>query len=122
MRGRKKVPRRTFNTLPLGPQVQALYRSSQNAERMRHRAKIMAEFEAFLGDGGVPEMCTDTYFSEDFLAAVDAGKINSDDLVLMFSIDGAQLYEHKSSDCWIYIWILFDMSPKHRYKKRYVLP
>lgn len=43
-------------------------------------------------------------------------------MVLMLSMDGAQLYEHKASDCWIYIWIIFDLSPELRYKKKYVLP
>ncbi len=39
-----------------------------------------------------------------------------------FRWNGAQLYAHKSSDCWIYLWILFDLSPSERYKKRHVLP
>lgn len=54
--------------------------------------------------------------------AVDDKIINPDDMLLMFSIDSAQLYKSKASDCYIYIWVLFDMSPKLRYKKRYVLP
>jgi len=37
-------------------------------------------------------------------------------------MDGAQLYKNKSSDCWIYIWVLFDLGPEFRYKKPYVLP
>jgi hypothetical protein len=45
-----------------------------------------------------------------------------DDMVLMFSIDGAQLYRSKTSDCWIYIWIIMDHAPGLRYKNRYVLP
>ncbi|KAF7321196.1 hypothetical protein HMN09_00208100 [Mycena chlorophos] len=43
-------------------------------------------------------------------------------MVLMFSMDGAQLYRNKVSECWMYIWIIFDRSPDQRYKKRYVLP
>ncbi len=40
----------------------------------------------------------------------------------MFSMDGAQLYKGKKSDCWIYIWIILNLSPDRRYKKRYVVP
>jgi hypothetical protein len=40
----------------------------------------------------------------------------------MFSINGAQLYESKQSDCWIYIWVLFDHSPDQHYHKKYILP
>lgn len=40
----------------------------------------------------------------------------------MLSIDGAQLFEHKASDVWIYIWVIFDLAPDIRYKKKYVLP
>lgn len=40
----------------------------------------------------------------------------------MLSIDGAQLYAHKASDFWIYIWVIMDLAPDERYKKRHVLP
>ncbi|RDX45513.1 hypothetical protein OH76DRAFT_1304198, partial [Lentinus brumalis] len=68
------------------------------------------------------DVAENIYFSKDFMDAVDDKIINPDDMLLMFSIDSAQLYKSKASDCYIYIWVLFDMSPKLRYKKRYVLP
>jgi hypothetical protein len=40
----------------------------------------------------------------------------------MFLIDRAQLYKSKQSDCWIYIWVIFDHAPDNQYKKKYVLP
>lgn len=43
-------------------------------------------------------------------------------MVLMLLLDGAQLYESKASDCWIYIWVVLDHSPDVRYKKQHVLP
>ncbi|RPD54103.1 hypothetical protein L226DRAFT_472656, partial [Lentinus tigrinus ALCF2SS1-7] len=119
----KRVPRRTFDTYPFGPQAQALMRSRESVEAMHHRRKMMEAFRATIAAGGdPPEVLDDTYFSEEFLEAVDRGDIQDDDMVLMFSVDGAQLYESKQSDCWVYIWVLFDVSPKLRYKKRYVLP
>ena len=58
----------------------------------------------------------------DYLEAVREKRITSDDMVLMLSIDGAQLYRNKVSECWIYIWIIMDSSPDVRYKKKRVLP
>ncbi|KAI5897272.1 uncharacterized protein SCHCODRAFT_02726012, partial [Schizophyllum commune H4-8] len=48
--------------------------------------------------------------------------IDKDDTVLMFSIDGAQLYRSKQSDVWIAIWVIYDLPPSLRYLKDYVLP
>ncbi|KAG2046978.1 hypothetical protein BDR06DRAFT_867916, partial [Suillus hirtellus] len=45
-----------------------------------------------------------------------------DDIILMTSVHGAQLYKNKQSDCWILIWIVFDRSPDTRYKKKFVIP
>jgi len=42
-------------------------------------------------------------------------------MVLMFLIDGTKLYEHKTSNFWIYIWIIFDLPPDLRYKKKHVM-
>jgi hypothetical protein len=58
----------------------------------------------------------------DYIEAVRAGKITLDDMVLIFSIDSAQLYRNKASDCWIYIWVIVDLPPELRYKKRHILP
>ena len=40
----------------------------------------------------------------------------------MLSIDGAQIYQSKQSDCWIYICVAHDLAPDKHYKKKYVLP
>jgi hypothetical protein len=39
----------------------------------------------------------------------------------MLLINGAQLYESKQSDCWIYIWFLLDLAPDLLHKKKYIL-
>ena len=60
---------------------------------------------------------------EDFLCGLEyleaflAGRIDEHNTTLLLSLDSAQLYEKKVSDCWIYIWILFDFHPELRYKK-----
>ena len=43
-------------------------------------------------------------------------------LVLLLSIDGAQLYAKKQPDCWISIWIILDHAPDARYMKKHVSP
>ncbi|KAF8978135.1 hypothetical protein BDQ17DRAFT_1197855, partial [Cyathus striatus] len=58
----------------------------------------------------------------EYIQTVKEGGIKSDILFLMSSLDGAQLYRNKTSDCWFFIWIFLDLSPGLRYKKRYVAP
>ena len=50
------------------------------------------------------------------------GDIKENDIVLMVSLDGAQLYEHKDLDFWMYVWILINLSPKKCYHKVQVHP
>jgi hypothetical protein len=65
---------------------------------------------------------SDFFHSCNYLEDVKKGEISNDDIVLMLSIDGTQLYAHKASDCWIYIWVIMDLSPDECYKKRHMLP
>ena len=39
-------------------------------------------------------------------------KLTSDDTTVIFSLDGAQLYQNKKSDTWIAIWIIVEYDPK----------
>jgi hypothetical protein len=71
-------------------------------------------------EGNIP-VIKDLFYGQAYIDLVDQEKINKDDIVLMFSIDGAQLYASKASDCWIYIWVIFEYDPGSRYKKRHVL-
>jgi hypothetical protein len=54
----------------------------------------------------------------DLIEAFWDAHIGEDDIVLMFSIDGVQLYMIKVSVCWIYIWVMLNLAPKRRYKKK----
>ena len=71
---------------------------------------------------GELESWDDVLCGRDYLEAVLDGTIADDDMVLMFSIDGAQLYRMKQSDTWIYIWIIVNYSPDRRYKKVSIRP
>jgi hypothetical protein len=117
------TPRQEFYTIPLGPLLQALWRDRQSAERMSYRKRKTQEIIAELqSNDGHLKAIKDFLYSLEYLDAVRSGRIQPEDTVLMLSIDGAQLYAHKASDCWIYIWILFDLDPELRYQVADVLP
>ncbi|RXW12320.1 hypothetical protein EST38_g13534, partial [Candolleomyces aberdarensis] len=127
--GKKCTPRQTFYTIPIGPQLQALYKSPESARLMSYRKEKTANVLPHTirnPDGSIslpPEVVIDDYIhGTEYLTAVANGKIKDDDIVLMISTDGAQLYEHKQSDCWIFIWIIMDLPPDSRYKRHHVIP
>ena len=64
----------------------------------------------------------DIFCGSDYLNAVENGDIKDHDMVVMLSIDGAQLFWNKKSDCWIYIWIILDLTPDECYKIRNIVP
>ena len=120
--GRSKVPTKRFTTVPLGPQLQALYRDPDQARHMRYLYEHTQQIIAELQRTGSISSVDDIAAGWDYLGAVLNGDIKKDDIVLMVSLDGAQLYESKQSDCWIYIWIILNLAPDKRYKKVYVCP
>ncbi|KAF8840952.1 hypothetical protein BDN67DRAFT_990071 [Paxillus ammoniavirescens] len=95
-----KTPCLQFATIPIGPQLQALFRDLNSAT----------------------PVFNDIFNGTDYLEAVQDGMIKDEDICLLFSIDGAQLYHHKASDCWISIWVVLNRSPESRYRKQFVLP
>ena len=121
--GLLKVPRKVFTTFPVGPQLQACRKSPETAEKMSYRWRKTQELlQERNGSGGLAEVYDDILSGEAYLDAVEDGSIGEHDTVLMLSIDGAQLYQNKQSDCWIYIWIILDLGPDERYKIRNILP
>lgn len=120
-----KKSRQHFYTIPLGPQLQALWRTPEGANNMHHRQRCTSQITEELknpANGGYIQEYSDIYHGREYLEAVARGDISTDDMVLMYSMDGAQLYQDKTSDCWIYIWVIFDLPPELRYKKKHVLP
>jgi len=117
-KGKTNKPRQSMTTIPIGPQIQALWSHRLSAEKMSYRKQVT---DVLLGQIEPPDSLTDYTEGEDYRTNV-AQHLKSHDTVLMFSADGAQLYRNKKSDCWIYIWIIYDLAPGDRYKKRYVLP
>jgi hypothetical protein len=64
---------------------------------------------------------SDVLHGTNLIEAFQDGRIGEDNIVFMFSIDGAQLYAKKAFACWIYIPVLLNLSPDRRYKKKHVL-
>ena len=118
-----REPRRQFITIPLGPVIQALYASPDTAEKMHYREQTTADILRYAEThGGNLEEYNDTTCGRNYLDAVRTGKINRDDVLVQFSLDGAQLYRDKESDCWIFVYIIHNLSPEVRYKKKLVIP
>jgi len=120
---KKKVPCQQFHTIPIGPQLQALWRSPEGSQNMRYLDQRTEELLAELEDSnGHVKTYDDICCGSDYIKLAGTGTIKPGDVMLMLSIDGAQLYKNKASDTWIWIWIILNLSPDPRYKKKYVLP
>jgi hypothetical protein len=122
-RGKSKKALLQFYTIPLGPQIQAIWRLQAGAEKMKHRQTRTKELLEMLGtNGALIEEYDDLYHGSDYLNACLRGDIKPNDTVLMHAMDGAQLYKDKESDCWILLWIILELSADFRYKKSHVYP
>ncbi|KAG6913569.1 hypothetical protein DXG01_005856 [Tephrocybe rancida] len=118
-----KKPRQQFNTIPLGPQIQALKRHLLSAIAMKYCQRQTETLQCLLRDQGGDMKVFDNILSgTEYHEAINDGRIQPDDIIVMLSFDGAQLFENKPSDCWIGIWIILDISPKGRYKLLSILP
>ncbi|KAE9384944.1 hypothetical protein BT96DRAFT_982179 [Gymnopus androsaceus JB14] len=109
----KKRPRQQFCTIPIGPQIQALWRSPEGARSMNYRKECTERIMAKLreNDGVRLSPYSDFFNGSEYLEKVIQGDVGEGDVFLMLSIDGAQLYRYKTSNCWIYIWVILDRSP-----------
>ncbi len=115
--------RMEFITIPIGPQLQAIWSTPEGAKALSYRQLLTeAAIRDVRANNGKIMVYEDIFHGTDYLKAHQRGDILPDDVVLMLSMDGAQLYQSKKSDVWIYIWVILDRSPETRYKKKYVLP
>ena len=88
--GRKKIPRKVFTTFPLGPQLQARWKSQEMAQKMSYRRnKMHKELDRNRDDAYVFD---DIFCGSDYLDAVENGDIKDKDMAIMLSLDGAQLF------------------------------
>jgi len=117
----KKVPRQQACTIPLSPQLQALRRSPQGADSILYRDRKIMEIIEALNAANPDELVYDDIFSGEHVMDL-CETLTDNDMMVVFSIDGSQLYQNKKSDTWIAIWIIMDYDPKTRYKKKRFFP
>ncbi|KAH7879126.1 uncharacterized protein C8R40DRAFT_1158969 [Lentinula edodes] len=115
-------PCQQFYTLPHGPYIQTLYCDSKTVQLLGHFGEQLQLLLEQVRRGEPIEEYDNICCGKDILEALSSEKISSNDVFLMVSMDEAQLYRMKASDCWMYIWILVGFSPNRRYKKKYVVP
>ncbi|KIK21600.1 hypothetical protein PISMIDRAFT_103894, partial [Pisolithus microcarpus 441] len=120
--GRSKIVAQTFTMIPIGPQLQALYRNKDSATDMDYLHRCTTEVLQQLQEMGNIPVIEDIVMGWDYLGAILDGDIKQQDIVLMVSLDGAQLYNSKESDCWMYVWIIINLPPDKCYRKLHVQP
>ncbi|KAF9225114.1 hypothetical protein BS17DRAFT_700280 [Gyrodon lividus] len=109
--GRVKAPCAVFNTIPLGPQLQALFRDCETAQKMHYGEQHTQEISQGLNQNkGLVSAYNDVLTQSTYLEAVQNGKIQPKDMLVVLSIDGR-----------IYIWIILTHCPDKHYKKKNVL-
>jgi hypothetical protein len=107
-----RKPHRQFLTIPIGPVLQALYRSEETAEQMHYLERITEQIlKDIENNGGTVKEYNDTACGIHNLNAWHMGLIKKGNVLLQLSLDGAQLYRDKESDCWIFIYIIHNLSP-----------
>jgi hypothetical protein len=118
-----RTPRKQFCTIPIAPLLQANYRSPEGAESMDYFKKTMpSKLREYLAADTKLDNLDDLLDGTELIELIQSEEISLDDMILVLSIDGAQLYRNKQSDFWVYVWIIVNKSPNERYKKRHVLP
>jgi len=98
-RGKEWIAHQEFHTIPVGPQLQALYHELESAVQAHYlceeRECILSEINRM----GCLDKYSDILHGTDLIEAFQDVHIGEDDIVLMFSIDGTQLYVIKVSAC-----------------------
>ncbi|KAJ3545130.1 hypothetical protein NMY22_g2553 [Coprinellus aureogranulatus] len=119
----KRVPRKSMTTLPLGMHLAALKKDPQSCKDLLHGFQ---ETERILEEREEQEpkdyVYNDIFSGSDFQEFAERVELTEDDFVVGLSLDGAQLYQNKTSDTWIGVWTVYNYSPKQRYKRKHILP
>lgn len=123
-RNGEKVSRQKFSTTLLGPQLAAIRCSPEGAKARMYCDEKLREINEMidsLGNGG-NMVYDDIWCGQDVWELVDKVRMTDNDAAVSMSLNGAQLYQNKKSDCWIGIWVIQDYAPNARFKKKRILP
>jgi hypothetical protein len=106
--------------IPISLQIQVLYRDQESVTHVQYLHKEREHILLEIEEHGILGEYSDVLHGSDMIEAFKNELISGDNIVLMFSIDGAQLYALKAFTCWIYIWVLLNLEPSQCYKKQHV--
>ncbi|KAF5347383.1 hypothetical protein D9758_011249 [Tetrapyrgos nigripes] len=109
----KKVAQQQFPTFPLGPQLQAMWRSKENAQAMRYRHE---KVELIMREDEQDMVYNDIFSGSEYWELHAKANPSLTDVLVSLSIDGAQLYHNKKSDTWITCYKIENLLPKKRFK------
>lgn len=92
----KRVAAAKFTTIAIGPQLQALYSSPETSKLMQYRRqRTQPILEQMAQNSDIKfDVFDDIFMGYDYVHLVKSGTINDSTILLMLSIDGAQLYQH----------------------------
>jgi hypothetical protein len=121
-KGKKRVARRQFYSLLVGPQLQAQWADPATATAMRYAVEQLKISLAEVQAHGHVSSFKDFTSGSALLERFAKGLISEDDILLLFSADGAQLYRHKDSDTWMATFTILNLPPDMRYKMSRMLP
>ena len=112
-----------FLIIPIGLVIQALYLSEGTTDDMHYLECIMEKIlKDIKQNGGKVKQYDNTACGMHNLHAWQIGQIKKGNVLLQISLDSAQLYRDKESDCWIFIYIIHNLSPDLHYRKWFVIP
>ncbi|KAH8828854.1 hypothetical protein DL96DRAFT_1554525 [Flagelloscypha sp. PMI_526] len=122
LKGKRRIPCKQFTTLPLGPWLQCLHRNPETSKLMGYRGDFIEELEREFRKGERTSSYRDFFDGSDFQEAYRSGKVGEHDIVVLHSMDGAQLYRNKTSDMQMSLWLVLDLAPDGRFKLLRVYP
>ena len=117
-----RAPRERLTSLLPSSVLQSFWRCGKTAQDMMYLWLASQDLIQKTPVGTPPKSYTDVHCGSRLLKAFRDRVIGPNDTVLTFSIDGAKLYRNKDSDCWIFIWLVENLSPDKRFKKRFIIP
>ncbi|KAE9389677.1 hypothetical protein BT96DRAFT_959981 [Gymnopus androsaceus JB14] len=101
----------------------------EGAEEQKYcdsKLKEIYEMMDKVSEDGEEMVYDDIWCGADLLSLVEEIGMTENNVmiskVISASLDGAQLYQNKKSDCWIGIWINQDYAPDTRFKKKKIFP
>jgi hypothetical protein len=120
----KRVAKKQAFKIPITPQIQMRWRTAASSRNMQHGwRELKKNFELTVANNGVfPGSSHDVFTGTALLEQYEQGLVQRYDTMLMFSMDGAQVYSNKDSDTLIGTWNFMNYPPDLRYKKKNCAP